>query len=73
VFEMGNCWGKAKGDGEEEGGGQYTVNQGPEWTGIAPQRKGGIPSKYEGNSWTGAGISKQGGSQKDWVMHSESY
>jgi hypothetical protein len=43
---MGNRWGKTKGDGEEGGvGGQYTVNQGPEWTGIAPRRKGGIPSK----------------------------
>ncbi len=45
MFEMGNCWGKAKGDGEEGGGGQYAVNQGPEWTGIASRRIGGIPSK----------------------------
>ncbi len=44
---MGNRWGKGNGDGEEKGGrgGQYTSNLGPEWTGIAPQRKGGIPSK----------------------------
>ncbi len=33
---MGNRWGKIKGDGEEGGEGQYTVNQGPEWTGITP-------------------------------------
>jgi hypothetical protein len=27
VFEMGNHWRKAKGDGEEGGGGQYTVTR----------------------------------------------
>ncbi len=38
--------GKGKKGGEERGeGGQYASNQGPEWTGIAPRRKGGIPSK----------------------------
>jgi hypothetical protein len=30
---------------EERGGGQYTANLGSEWTGIAPRRKGRIPSK----------------------------
>jgi hypothetical protein len=30
---------------ERKGGGQYTANQGSEWTGIAPRHKGGIPNK----------------------------
>jgi hypothetical protein len=31
---MGNRWGKGKGDGKEKGGGgQYTSNLGPGWTG----------------------------------------
>jgi hypothetical protein len=34
-----------KGMGRKGGGGQYTANQGSEWTGIAPRHKGGIPSK----------------------------
>jgi hypothetical protein len=33
---------------KRRGEGQYTSNLGPEWMGIAPQRKGGIPSKYKG-------------------------
>ncbi len=40
---------RGKGMGRKGGGGdQYTSNLGLEWTGIAPQRKGGIPSKLEG-------------------------
>jgi hypothetical protein len=31
---MGNRWGRGKGNGEEREGGQYTANQGSEWTGI---------------------------------------
>ncbi len=52
---MGSKWG---------GEGHYTANQGSERTGIAPRRKGGIPSKEEGSSGTGAGISKQRGLSK---------
>jgi hypothetical protein len=36
---------KGMGRKRGEGGGQYTANQGSEWMGIAPRRKGGIPSK----------------------------
>jgi hypothetical protein len=37
---------REKGMGRKEGvGGQYTANQGSEWTGIAPQYRGRIPSK----------------------------
>ncbi len=71
MFEMGNRWGQAKEDGEEGGGGgQYTVNQGPEWTGIAPDAKEGFQVSKKGFR-DGAGMSKQGGCQRDWVMHSE--
>jgi hypothetical protein len=48
---MGSRWG---------GGGQYTANQGSDWKGIAPPRKGGIPSKEKGSSGTGAGIPSKG-------------
>ncbi len=56
---MGNRWGKGIGDGEEKGGGgQYTCNLGPGWTGIAPHAKEGFQvSKRE--SGTGEGFSKQ--------------
>jgi hypothetical protein len=44
---MGNSWGREKGMGRErggkgEGGGQFTSNLGPEWTGIAPHAKEGF-------------------------------
>ncbi len=41
VFEMGNCWGKGKREWGAEGGGegQYTANQGTEWTGVAPRQR----------------------------------
>ncbi len=55
---MGNHWGKGKGGwGERKGGGQYTSNLGPGWTGIAPHAKEGFQvSKRE--SGTGEGFSK---------------
>jgi hypothetical protein len=34
--------GKWKWGGKEEGGGQFTRNLGPEWTGIAPHAKEGF-------------------------------
>ncbi len=37
---MGNRWGAGKGNGE--GGGQFTSNLGPEWTGITPHAKEGF-------------------------------
>jgi hypothetical protein len=37
---MGSRWGAGKENGE--GGGQYTSNLGPEWTGIAPHAKEGF-------------------------------
>ncbi len=44
-LKWGTVGERQKGMGRKGGGGKYTVNQGPEWTGIAPRRKGGIPSK----------------------------
>jgi hypothetical protein len=58
---MGNHWGEGKGDGEEGGGGgQYTSNLGPEWTGIAPHAKEGFQVSKRG-SGTGEGLSRQRG------------
>jgi hypothetical protein len=34
--------GKWEGGGKEEGGGQFTINLGPEWTGVAPHAKEGF-------------------------------
>jgi hypothetical protein len=59
---MGSKWG---------GGGQFTANQGSEWTGMAPRRKGGIPSKLKGIQEQGLGFPGKRGYQKDWVMHSD--
>ncbi len=43
IIEMGNCWGREKGMGRERGGGgQFTSNLGPEWTGVAPHAKEGF-------------------------------
>ncbi len=40
---MGNRWGREKEIGRERGGGgQFTSNLGPGWTGIAPHRKEGF-------------------------------
>jgi hypothetical protein len=40
---MGNRWGKGKGGWVGKGGGgQYTSNLGPGWTGIAPHAKEGF-------------------------------
>jgi hypothetical protein len=45
-LKWGTVGGRGKGNGEQMGGGgQFTANQGSGWTGIAPRRKGGIPSK----------------------------
>jgi hypothetical protein len=43
IIGMGNRWGREKGMGRERGGGgQFTINLGPEWTGIAPHTKEGF-------------------------------
>jgi hypothetical protein len=40
---MGNRWGAGRENGEgREGGGQFTSNLGPEWTGIASHTKEGF-------------------------------
>jgi hypothetical protein len=46
--------------GKGEGGGQYTSNLGPEWTGIAPNAKEGFQVSKR-DSGTGEGFSRQGG------------
>jgi hypothetical protein len=52
------------------GGGQYTANQGSERTGIAPQHRGGIPSKYEGSLRNkGRDFQAKEDSQEDWGIH----
>ncbi len=57
---MGNRWGAGKENGEgrgREGGGQYTSNLGPEWTGIAPHPKEGFQASKR-DSGTGEGFSR---------------
>jgi hypothetical protein len=67
VFKMGNRWGKRKrGWGERKGGGQYTSNLGPGWTGIAPHAKEGFQVSKKG-SGIGEGFSKQRGITKGTV------
>jgi hypothetical protein len=48
---------------EGGGGGQYTSNLGPEWTGIAPHAKEGFQVSNRG-SGTGEGLSRQKGITK---------
>ncbi len=39
-MKWGAVGGRGKGNVEQKGeGGQYTANQGPEWTGIAPRQR----------------------------------
>jgi hypothetical protein len=51
---------------EGGGGGQYTSNLGPEWTGIAPHAKEGFQVSKRG-SGTGEGLSKERGITKGIV------
>jgi hypothetical protein len=45
-LKWGTVGEREKGMGRKQGGGgQYASNQGLEWTGFAPRRNGGIPSK----------------------------
>ncbi len=55
--------GKRGWGGKWEGGGQYTSNLGPEWTGIAPHAKEGLQESKRG-SGTGEGLSRQRGITK---------
>jgi hypothetical protein len=58
---MGNRWGAGKGmGGKGEGGGQFTSNLGPEWTGVAPHAKEGFQVSKR-DSGTGEGFSRQRG------------
>jgi hypothetical protein len=58
---MGNRWGVGKENGERKGrgGGQFTSNLGPEWTGVAPQAKEGLQVSKR-DSGTGEGSSGRG-------------
>jgi hypothetical protein len=61
TIEMGNRWGAGKGMGRErEGGGQFTSNLGPEWTGVAPHAKEGFQVSKR-DSGTGEGLPGKGG------------
>jgi hypothetical protein len=53
--------GAGKGDGRERGGGgQFTSNLGPEWTGVAPHAKEGFQVSKR-DSGTGEGSPGKGG------------
>ncbi len=55
-----------RGRGGKGGGGQYTSNLGPEWTGIAPHAKEGFQVSKRA-SGTGEGLSRQKGITKEIV------
>jgi hypothetical protein len=61
IIKMGNRWGWEKGMGSERGGGgQFTSNLGPEWTGVAPHTKEGFQVSKR-DPGTGEGFSMQRG------------
>ncbi len=60
-MEWGTVGGREKGMGRERGGGgQFTCNLGPEWTGIAPHAEEGFQVS-ERDSETGEGSSGRRG------------
>jgi hypothetical protein len=63
---MGNRWEAGKENGGGEGGGQFTSNLGPEWTGVAPHAKEGFQVSKR-DSGTGEGSSGKGGIIKGLV------
>jgi hypothetical protein len=66
-LKWGTVGERERGDGEEKGGGgQYTSNLGPGWTGIAPHAKEGFQVSKRG-SGIGEGFSKQRGITKGTV------
>jgi hypothetical protein len=63
-LEWGTVGGREKGMGRESGGGgQFTSNLGPEWTGIAPHAKEGFQVSKR-DSGTGEGSSGRRGTIK---------
>ncbi len=54
--------GKWEWGGKEEGGGQFTSNLGPKWTGVAPQAKEGfqVSKKDSGTGESGRGELSRG-------------
>ncbi len=62
-MKWGTVGDKEEGRGGKAGGGQYTSNLGPEWTGIAPHAKEGFQVSRR-DSGTGEGLSKQRGITK---------
>jgi hypothetical protein len=45
---------------EGGGGGQYTSNLGPEWTGVAPHAKEGFQVSKRGGDFPGRGVLSRG-------------
>ncbi len=61
IIGMRNCWGQENGMGRERGGGgQFTSNLGPEWTGVAPHTKEGFQVS-ERDLGTKEGLAGKGG------------
>ncbi len=60
--------GEENGEGRERGGGQFTSNLGPEWTGVAPHAKEGFQVSKR-DLGTGEGFSRHRGNyQGDSAM-----
>ncbi len=59
-MNWGEPLGSRKENGKGEGGGQFTSNLGPEWTGIAPHAKEGFQVSKR-DSGTGGDLPGEGG------------
>ncbi len=70
-MKWGTIWEREREwEGKGEGGGQFTSNLGPEWTGVAPHAKEGFQVSKR-DSGTGEGFSRQRGNyQGDCAMYS---
>ncbi len=63
---------RERGNGEQMGrGGQFTANQGSEWTGSHHDAKERFQVSRKGVQGQGWGSPDKGGYQKDWVVHSD--
>jgi hypothetical protein len=66
TIRMGNRWGAGKENGGEgEGGGQFTSNLGPEWTGVAPHANEGLQVSKRDSGTEGGFFMQRGNYQGD--------
>ncbi len=69
VFEMGNRWGKGKGDGEEGEGVSIQPTRDQSGRESHHDAKEGFQVSEKGSRNRGRDFQANGGYQKDWAMH----